>query len=105
MIAAAVMARRGHEAWFFTDNEPVFAADLAIVCPDNPVRVAVDKGFRFAAGSRFDWVLVAPQMGERPEVYRNAIRFAREAGARLALINYETPKWFLAYASHSRAPA
>lgn len=105
LMAAAVLARRGHDAWFVTDNAPVFAPDLAAVAPDRPVRIVVDKSFRVAPLGRFDWVLVAPQMGRRPEVYRNAIRFARDAGARLSLINYESPNWFNAYAPEPRDPA
>ena len=102
LMVAEVLARLGHEAWFITNNPPVFAEDLAPIAPDNPVRIVLTDDFNVSPAVPFDAVFVAPQMTPFPQFYKSAVRFAREAGAGLVLINYESPNWFNAFSPHPR---
>ncbi|MEQ1407357.1 glycosyltransferase [Neorhizobium sp. Rsf11] len=95
MMIAHVLARRGHQVYFITNNRPIFADDLAPISDGNPVNIVLtDNDFDILPDSRFDAVFIAPQMSFLPRFYRNAIRFARHAKAALFLINYESPNWF-----------
>nr|WP_321454976.1 glycosyltransferase [uncultured Cohaesibacter sp.] len=102
MMIAHVLARRGHTCYFVTNNEPIFAQDLAPISSENPVRVVIDEEFDVGADGSFDAVFVAPQMSFFPRLYKNAVRFARESGAQLFLINYEAANWFNAYSPVKR---
>lgn len=102
MMIAHVLARRGHEAYFITNNAPVFQADLAPISADNPVEVILSGDFNVAPRGDFDAVFVAPQMSQMPQLYRGAVRFAKAANAALFLINYEAPNWFNAYSPVKR---
>ncbi|UTY47432.1 glycosyltransferase (plasmid) [Sinorhizobium fredii] len=104
MMIAHVLARRGHDVYFVTNNTPVFADDLAPISDNNPVRVIVtNNDFDVLPDGRFDAVFVAPQMSFLPRFYKSAVRFAREAHAGLFLINYESPNWFNALSPVKRS--
>ncbi|WP_440408392.1 glycosyltransferase [Neorhizobium petrolearium] len=103
MMIAHVLARRGHQVYFITNNRPIFADDLAPISGNNPVNIVLtDNDFDILPDSRFDAVFVAPQMSFLPRFYKNAVRFARHAKAALFLINYESPNWFNAYSPKKR---
>jgi glycosyltransferase involved in cell wall biosynthesis len=102
MMIAEVLARRGHETYFVTTNSPVFKEDLAPISGSNPVRIVLTDEFDVSPGAPFDAVFVAPQMSLFPRLYKNAVRFAREANAGLVLVNYESPNWFNAFSPEPR---
>lgn len=102
LMIAQVLARRGHESYFVTNNHPIFVDDVAPISEDNPVNIVVTSRFDIGADNRFDAVFIAPQMAPFPGFYKNAVRFARESDAGLILINYETPNWFNAYSPVKR---
>ena len=103
LMIAYVLAKRGHEAYFITNNDPVFNEDLKITSPENPVNIVVtDSNFEALPTGTFDAVFVAPQMPRQPQFYKAAVRFARDAEAALFLINYESANWFNAFSPVKR---
>jgi glycosyltransferase involved in cell wall biosynthesis len=102
-MIAYVLARRGHETYFITDNEPIFDTDLSVISPDNPVNIVVTGcNFEVLPRGSFDAVFLAPQMPREPRFYKSAVRFARNAQAALFLINYESANWFNAFSPVKR---
>ncbi len=103
LMIAYVLARRGHEAYFITDNEPIFDEDLRPISPENPVKIIVaDEKFEVLPLGDFDAVFVAPQMPRHPYFYKSAVRFAKTSNAALFLINYESANWFNAFSPVKR---
>jgi glycosyltransferase involved in cell wall biosynthesis len=94
MMIAQVLARRGHDVHFITNNRPIFLSDIAPISVNNPVRIVVTEEFDVSCDGVFDAVFIAPQMAFFPRFYKNAIRFAEETKAALFLINYESANWF-----------
>ena len=85
MMIAQAMARRGHDAFFVTNNVPALATDLAPLSPDNPVRIIKTADFDVTSLAHFDAVVLAPQMGAWPRLCRNTLRFADATRAGLVL--------------------
>ncbi len=52
-----------------------------------------------------DLVVMAPNNDKRPYFYDDVVDFARVQGARLMLLNFETPNWFNALSPVKRDPA
>lgn len=94
LIAGYCLARRGHEVYFVTDNEPVFDADLRMISPDNPVTIVETKDFEVVSDLRFDHVIIAPQMTKYRRLYMNAIRLAEHSQAALSFFCFEAANWF-----------
>lgn len=93
MLAYAVAAAGG-EAHLVTDHIPSFVSDLEPLVPRG---VTLHRSADFVAGlpgARFDWVIVVPTGVFLPEFYENCLDFAANAGARVALLNFESANWF-----------
>ncbi|PZW43066.1 glycosyltransferase involved in cell wall biosynthesis [Humitalea rosea] len=97
MLAYAVAAAGG-EAHLVTDHIPSFVADMEpLVPPGAPHGVTIHRSADFLAGlpgGRFDWVIVVPTGVFLPDFYENCLDFAAGAGARVALLNFESANWF-----------
>lgn len=102
MMIAQVLARRGHDVHFITNNRPIFLPDLTPISAENPVNLTLTEEFDISCEGVFDAVFIAPQMSFFPRFYKNAIRFAEESKAALFLINYESPNWFNAFSPVKR---
>jgi len=103
MIAYAVAAAGG-EAHVVTDHVPGFAADCE---PLAPGAVTFHRTADFVADlpeGPFDWAVVVPTGVFLPGFYEACLDFAGHAGARVALINFESANWFNALAPEPRDP-
>lgn len=103
MLAYAVAAAGG-EAHVVTDHVPGFLADCEPLAPD---AVGIHRTADFVSGlpeGRFDWVVVIPTGVFLPDFYEACLDFAGNAGARLALVNFESANWFNALAPEPRDP-
>lgn len=103
MLAYAVAAAGG-EAVVVTDHVPGFVSDCE---PLAPGRVRIVQTADFVTGlpeGRFDWVVVIPTGVFLPDFYESCLDFAANAGARLALVNFESANWFNAMAPEPRDP-
>ncbi|SEA65016.1 glycosyltransferase family 4 protein [Rubrimonas cliftonensis] len=104
LIMAYVLARAGHDVTVATNRRPIFVDDLEPISPGG-VRYAFTPDFaRAMPEGAFDYVLLTPTGVFNPVFYENALDFARGAGARLALINFESANWFNATAPEPRDP-
>ncbi|MFS2316324.1 glycosyltransferase [Maricaulis sp. D1M11] len=102
LMICAVLARRGHETYFVTNNYPVFYEDLAQICPENPVNIVQLEDFNAYPSKRFDAVFIAPQASSIRKLYTYALSFARASGAVPMLINFEAGNWFNEYSPAKR---
>ncbi|WP_430912058.1 glycosyltransferase [Methylobacterium sp. sgz302541] len=103
MLAYAVAAAGG-EAYVVTDHVPGFVADCEPLAPN---RVKIHRTADFVSGlpeGRFDWVVVIPTGVFLPDFYEACLDFAANAGARVALVNFESANWFNALAPEPRDP-
>ena len=105
LIAGYCLARRGHEIYFITDNEPVFDADLRPISPGNPVRILTVASFNALSPERMDAVFIAPQLNKVRRLYNMAMRTAERDRAALILFCFETPNWFNEVSPHKRPEA
>lgn len=94
LIAGYCLARRGHQVYFVTDNEPVFDTDLRPISPENPVKIVLTKDFEVVSDLRFDHVIIAPQSTKYRRLYMNAIRLAESNQAALSFFCFEAANWF-----------
>jgi glycosyltransferase involved in cell wall biosynthesis len=93
-MLAVCLARLGHDTYFVSNETPIFAAELENLYPEGRLQIVNTKNFFLRPTRRFDFVAVAPQITPLRNMYEGAIRFARESGARLALINFESANWY-----------
>ena len=106
LILAYALARQGASVRYLTNREPLFRADLDLLCPG-----AV--AFEFWQGTLpepapedpLDWTLVTPTGVFAPDFYAGAIHYAEASRSRLAFINFESANWFNAVAPEPRNPA
>ncbi len=104
LLLAYAAAAGGAESHVVTDHVPGFAADCE---PLAPGKVAFHRSADFASGlpeGRFDWVVVVPTGVFLPDFYENCLDFAARAGARVALVNFESANWFNALAPEPKDP-
>lgn len=94
LILAYALARMGAEVSFVTNKRPRFIEDLDGLAPD-AIRYAYTPDFRDnMPEGPFDYVILVPTGIFLPRFYEAAFDFARGAGARMALINFESGNWF-----------
>jgi glycosyltransferase involved in cell wall biosynthesis len=99
-IIAEALAHRGHSVMFWGDVTPVFVSDFS----SYPAHAAVQFYTGAAPVRRFDLVLVVPHLGSPRSLYFEALAVAARDGAKLALLNFETPNWFNSMSPEPRNP-
>ncbi len=104
MMLAYAAANLGWDVHFFTDHRPSFLDDLEPLAPGQLKLHASANFMRTIPTQTFDWVFVIPTGIFLPEFYEGCLDFARAAGARIGLINFETGTWFNARAPEPRDP-
>ncbi|HEY1707257.1 MAG TPA: glycosyltransferase [Rhizomicrobium sp.] len=104
LIMAYALAMAGDDVHFITNKKPVFFDDLEPIAPGR-VRFTYTGDFvEKMPKDRFDFVILIPTGVFQPEYYEAALRFARGARARIALLNFESENWFNTYAPAPRDP-
>lgn len=91
---AEALAAAGHEPYVICDEQPLFLQDLRLIPRHDAVRFHRTADFRrdMPAGA-FDVVILVPGTS-RPGFYVDVELFARKRGARLVLLNFESPNWY-----------
>ena len=104
MILAHALGRAGAKVTYFTNNLPMFNADFGCYEDVAPVEKIVDPDFELPEGHKADWVVIIPTGGFDDKFYSSALGAARQLGARVALLSFETPNWFNAVSPFARSP-
>lgn len=95
LMLAYAAAAADIETVMITDHIPAFDSDVAPLSPRRKVRFHQTPDFRSQLpDGKFDFVVVVPTGIFLPEFYENALAFAANADAAIALVNFESGNWF-----------
>ncbi len=105
-MMAEALAGAGHRVTVWTNNEPGFLDDFK----DFPCHRSIDlhctKDFREKPRNRFDLVILVPHLSETlSDLYHKCVLLKYLNGAKLAILNFETPNWFNQLSPVKRDPA
>lgn len=103
-ILAEAFAHNGDQVTFWGGEVPLFVRDF--------VGYPRHASIRFHSGPQppehlaapFDLVVVVPHMGHPTSFYPQILAVAAQHGARVALLNFETPNWFNEMSPEPRDP-
>lgn len=105
-MMAEALAHQGHEVAYITNNRPVFLDDFALYPAHRQIRLVLTADFvKNISHTPCDLVIVIPHLADTNTFYQKAEYLARKTGARLALLNFETPDWFNALSPVPREAA
>jgi glycosyltransferase involved in cell wall biosynthesis len=105
-MMAEALASQGHQVAYITNNRPVFLDDFNAFPAHRQVRVILTADFlRNIPSQPFDLLLLIPHVADNNAFFMKAELLARKCGARIALLNFETPDWFNALSPVPRDPA
>lgn len=102
-IMAEALASRGHRVVFWGDVLPDFARDFADY-PDHARIEFLGADERLAPDRPFQLIVVVPHLGLPRSFFPRALGWAANCGARVVLLNFETPNWFEALVPGHRNP-
>lgn len=102
-ILAESLARQGHMVTVITNFIPVFAKDFDLPGVRRPSAIihSMETPLQ-AAGARFDIVFAVPGRKSLASFYQSTLALCRDTGARLILLNFETPNWYNALSPQPR---
>jgi glycosyltransferase involved in cell wall biosynthesis len=84
----------GHTVTYITNCVPAFLSDFAGQSVGS-VRLLLSTDFYSDLPSESqDFVMVIPHLAYADAFFPNAIEYARQRGAKLILLNFESPNWF-----------
>lgn len=105
-MMAEALASQGHQVTYITNNRPVFLDDFTAFPAHRQVRLCLTADFlRNIPPQPLDLLLLIPHAADNNAFFMKAEWLARKCGARLALLNFETPDWFNALSPIPRDPA
>lgn len=96
------LAAAGHDIVVWTNHDPLLKQDFVDFPAHERVSLHLDGAFKQPPAGPFDVMIVVPHTGPLWHMYTNAIAAARDARARLVLLNFESGNWFNAYAPEPR---
>lgn len=100
---AESLAANGNDVTFYTSTFPRMAREFSSFSKlkYDVGTLEIGRSFQWAG---FDWIVIVPQMGKR-EMHAHWAEEARRCGARVALLNFESPNWFNSLSNASRDPS
>jgi FkbM family methyltransferase len=99
MIAVG-LAMQGHDVTMWLNNKPYWWHNLALVPGYESIKFWLNE-YDIEPDVVPDVVFIIPGMESEPDMYHAALSYAQFHGARVVLLNFETPNW---YNSLSPAP-
>jgi len=102
MIAAA-FASQGHDVTLWLNNKPYWWHNLALVPGYESIKFWLNE-YEIEPDVVPDVVVIVPGMEAEPVMYHAALTYAQFHGARVVLLNFETPNWYNALAPFPRSP-
>lgn len=94
LIMAYALSAQGYDVTFISNKRPIFTDDLDRIAPGEvSLRLTPDFMSDMPDGS-FDYVVLVPTGIFHSNFYEAVLSFAERAGARMALINFESANWF-----------
>ncbi len=95
LMLAEALAVAEYDVRFVTNHRPAFYDEFSAFPSHRGIQLCLTADFRrdLPAGPS-DLVVVVPGQGGGPGFYCNGLKFARRAGARIALLNFEDGAWF-----------
>lgn len=103
-IMAESLAAAGHSVTVFTNTKPGFSSDFEALPSHGTITIsagALSVPFS-TADAAFDIVVLVPDQHSGLDYYLNAVCLARDSGAQLVLLNFESPNWFNALSPVTR---
>lgn len=99
---AESLAANGNDVTFYTSSFPRMAREFSSFSKlkYDVGSIEIGRSFQWAG---FDWIVIVPQMGKQ-EMHAHWAEEARRCGARVALLNFESPNWFNSLSIAPRDP-
>jgi len=106
LLAAEALAAKGHIITLFSNTETQVFEDFAALPGHDRINFIVSKRFEYSSYlSHADIALIVPSMSNDERLFSQATRCAHQYGAKLALLNFESPNWFNSLSPNPRDPA
>ncbi len=94
-MMAEALANRGHSVTVWTNNKPAFLNDFKDFPGHSAINLVCSTDFRDQPAGQFDLVVLIPHFSTMAsDFYPKTILLALQQGAKLILLNFETPNWF-----------
>lgn len=107
-LIAEGLASLGYKVTLMTDNCPYFISDFAHLPGHRNIQIKTTENFldKLSYPSHTaSKVIVIPGMDKSGTMYRGAIDYAAACGAKIGLINFESPNWFNSMVFPNRDPS
>ncbi len=94
-LIAQSLAGAGHAVTYHTNCVPEFLADFRCDPNFSKIKLVISEGASAVTSfENHDIVLVIPHLAYTDAYYSEVSEYAVRCGAKLAMINFETPNWF-----------
>ena len=93
LLMAEAMALGGDDLVLWLDNMPRWYHNLALLEGHQNIKLHLDS-HQIAPEGDFDVVIVVPDHTPNSDLYTGALTVAKDTGALMLLINFESPNWF-----------
>ena len=93
LLMAEALALGGDDVVLWLDNMPRWYHNLALLEGHQNIKLHLDS-HQIAPQGDFDVVIVVPDHTPNSDLYTGALSVAKETGAIMVLINFESPNWF-----------
>lgn len=107
VLLCTALAAAGFQVTLLTNNFPVFLDDFLSCAGHLDVEIILTPDFvqNVPVFGRVDTVVCVPGMKDPINHYEASVHLSATTGAKLVLLNFETPNWFNETAFKKRAPA
>ncbi|CAD5250204.1 hypothetical protein ALTERO38_80018 [Alteromonas sp. 38] len=106
-LLAEGFAALGYQVTVMTDNRPYFIDDFSHMPGHRNIHVKTTSNFLDPTSYpsyTAENIIVIPGMDKNGDMYKGAIDYATNCGARLGLVNFESPNWFNSMVFPNRDP-
>lgn len=95
VMKAEAFAGAGYKVFLVTDNYPPFYSDFRPLEHHQSIEVLLTRDFKpvFPPEYTIDFVICVPG-GQPANLYEGSLQAAHAHGAKLAMLNFESPNWF-----------
>jgi glycosyltransferase involved in cell wall biosynthesis len=102
-MMAEALAECGHEVTYISNAQPLFCRDFTTFPRHHSIKLHISKDMDCnILWASSDFVILVPDLPSRWGFYLKAQLLAATKGAKLVLLNFETPNWFNQLSPHLR---
>ena len=96
-----------HNVTYLTNQQPCFLNDFHNLMKNKHFTLRLFSSINFdtfCLNTNYDWIIVVPDHCSNFQFYINAVILSEKTGAKLCLLNFETPNWVNKVSSCKRNP-